>query len=108
MLVQRLGRALAIGVIAQVGTRRGDDCELRRHLAVAKPVVERGQQFAQRQIAGGAEHHAVEGRDGNDLRHGSAPIPRVRPGGEHLRCRRQTTGEAPPSMLIAAPVVKPA
>ena len=30
------------------------------HLAVARPVVQRRQQLAQRQVAGGAEHHAVE------------------------------------------------
>ena len=42
---------------------------VRGHLPVTEPVVERRQQLAQRQVAGRAEHHAVEGGDGNDLRH---------------------------------------
>ena len=70
VLTQRLAGALAVGFVVEVGACRGDDVRVRRHLAVAEPVVERRQQLAQRQVAGGAEHHAVEGRDGDDLRHG--------------------------------------
>ena len=67
MLVQRLGRALAKPVVVQIGARRADDARFRRHLPVAEPVVQRRQQLAQRQVAGGAEHHAVERRNRNDL-----------------------------------------
>ena len=70
MFAQCLAGALAVCLVIQVGPRRGDDVRIRRHLAVAKSVVERRQQFSKCQVAGGAEHHAVESRDGDDLRHG--------------------------------------
>ena len=119
VLAQRLAGALAVGVVVQVGARRGDDVRIRRHLAVAEAVVERRQQLAQRQVAGGAEHHAVEGRDGNDLRHGCNPGPGVAARSTALIAvaspmllaptrTLRPPGEAPPSMLIAVPVVKPA
>ena len=64
---------LRYAVVVQFGARRGDDVRFRRHLAIAKPVVQRRQQLPQCQVAGGAEHHAVERLDRDDLRHGPVP-----------------------------------
>jgi hypothetical protein len=73
MLCQGLGGALPVVVIGQMRSGGTDDPGLLRHLAVAKPVVQRGQQFPQRKVAGGAEHDAVENGNGYDLRHPGAP-----------------------------------
>ena len=87
VFTQRLAGALAVGFVVEVRACRGDDVRIRRHLAVAEPVVQRRQQLAQRQVAGRAEHHAVEGRNGDDLRHGCiSAVP--------CHCRRTATTDA--------------
>ena len=89
MVLQRLHGTLAEAVVADVRAGGADDARLRRHLPVAHPIVQRRQQLAQRQVAGGAEYHAVEDRDGNDLGHKCSPSPtqweRVGEGAARLR-----------------------
>ena len=68
-LVDRLLRMLAEILVRKLGPGRADDAALRRHLAVAKAVIERRQQLAAGKIARGAEYHGIEGRDRDDLGH---------------------------------------
>ncbi len=69
MLPQRLGGAVTELVVGQAGASGADDAGFGRHLPVAEPVIQCGQQFSQCQVAGGAEHDAIEDGNGNDLRH---------------------------------------
>jgi len=49
----------------------------------------RGQQLAQRQVAGGAEHHAIKGVDRDDLWHACGTLtPGVEPGGVYMKLVR--------------------
>ena len=67
VLGERFLGAAAEALIAQIGPCGADDARIVGDLAVAAAVVQRRQQLAQRQVAGGAEHHAVERLDRNDL-----------------------------------------
>ena len=59
----------AVAIVGEVGARGGDDAAGVVELPVTEAVVERGQQLAHRQVAGGAEDDVIELRDGNDLGH---------------------------------------
>ncbi len=76
VLFQRLGRSAAKILVRQFGAGGADDAGFGRHLAVAEAVIQRGKQFSKCQVAGRAEHDAVENGNGNDLRHPSALLVR--------------------------------
>jgi hypothetical protein len=61
-----LERALAIGLRAELGAGDANDLRIVRDLSREVAVVERRQQLAAREVAGGAEHHEIERRDGYD------------------------------------------
>ena len=59
----RLGRHLAVLLVGHLAARDPDQVEVARQGALVREVVDRRQQLAPREVAGGAEDHEVRRRD---------------------------------------------
>ena len=73
------GHLGSIVVGGDSGDAGGDDAAARWNLAVAEPVIQRGQQLPVGEVASAAEHDVVEGFDRDDARRHFASPPIGRP-----------------------------
>ena len=64
VLAQRVGHQGAVAVVVDLGAGDADDAEPVGQLPVPVPQVERGEELAQREVAGATEDGEVAGVDG--------------------------------------------